>query len=331
MEVHLRFSIWVRAPPQAYVAPRLKPSTRSLTWALFLLPSSIKISLTILNRSSILVSMNKLSPQERAQVLGCLVEGNSIRATVRITGAAKNTVVNLLAAVGRACEEYQDRTLVNLPCQRIQVDEIWSFCGAKEKNVPQHKLGDPNYGDTWVWTALDADTKLAAAWMVGRRDTAAALAFFEDLAGRLANRIQLTTDGHRSGVAAVRWTFDEEVDFATLGKIFGKDSTTPSGRYSPPQCIGTKERIISGQPDPRHISTSFVERANLTMRMSMRRFTRLTNAFSKKIENHTYAVALHFMHYNFCRVHQTTKQTPAMASGLTDHVWSLEEIANLAN
>lgn len=277
-----------------------------------------------------MVIMNRLSVGERARILGCLVEGNSIRATVRLTGAAKNTVTNLLVDVGEACQAYQDRTLVHLTCKRVQVDEIWAFCGAKDKNIPEHKLGDPNYGDVWTWTAIDADTKLAASWMVGRRDTATATAFFEDLAGRLANRIQLTTDGYPSGVTAVRWAFGDDIDFATLAKMFGKDASMPAGRYSPPRCIGTKETIRAGRPDPRHIGTSFAERSNLTMRMSMRRFTRLTNAFSKKVANHAAAVALHFMHYNFARVHQTLRATPAVAAGVADRAWSLEEIAGLS-
>jgi len=276
-----------------------------------------------------MVSMNNLTMQQRAQVLRALVEGNSIRATVRMTGAAKNTVVKLLADVGSACLDYQDKALRNLPCKHIQCDEIWSFCYAKDKNVPKEKQGQFGYGDVWTWTALCADSKLVPCWLVGRRDAGTAKDFMRNLAARLSHRVQLTTDGHKPYLAAVRGAFGMDVDFATLIKLYGPE---PEGlkRYSPASFVAATGRHISGHPDKQHISTSFVERQNLTMRMSMRRFTRLTNAFSKKVENLQHAVSLHFMYYNFGRVHKSLdKQTPAMAAGIADHVWSLEEIAGL--
>ncbi len=272
-------------------------------------------------------NMNIMPIAKRAQILGLLVEGNSINATCRITGAAKATVLKLLADVGAACAEYQNKTLVNLPCKRVQCDEIWSFVGAKQKNVNEGAAG---YGDVWTWTAICADTKLVASWMVGSRDGEAANAFMADLAPRLANRVQLTTDGHRAYLEAVEDAFGANVDYAMLVKLYG----APQGRenerrYSPAECTGTVRQAVQGDPDPRHVSTSYVERQNLTMRMSMRRFTRLTNGFSKKIENHAHAVALHFMFYNFGRIHKTLRVTPAMQAGIADHVWTLEEIAAL--
>ena len=272
--------------------------------------------------------LNKLSTEKRAEIVKCLIEGCSIRSTCRMTGASKNTVTKLLVDLGNACSIYQDQALVNLPCQRIQVDEIWSFVGAKAKNTPQELKDSGQMGDVWTWTAICADTKLAACWLLGNRDAETATHFMFDLAGRLANRIQLTTDGYRSHVKAVEGAFGDDIDFALLVKIYGTSSEGQK-RYSPAQCMGAKKAIISGNPEYEHISTSFCERQNLTMRMSMRRFTRLTNAFSKKLENHEHAVALHFMHYNFCRVHQTLKTTPAMKAGVADHVWSVEEIVKL--
>jgi IS1 family transposase len=272
--------------------------------------------------------MNTLSKQRRAAVIASLVEGNSIRATVRMTGVAKDTVLKLLANIGRACEEYQMQALRNLPCKRVQCDEVWSFCYAKQKNVPVDKQGQFGYGDIWTWTALCADTKLICSWKVGTRGASTAYAFMHDLAGRLANRIQLTTDGHRVYVDAVDSAFGSEIDYAMLVKLYGNDRETEA-RYSPAECIGCKMAAISGNPNPRYISTSFVERQNLTMRMQIRRFTRLTNAFSKKLANHGHAIALHFMYYNFCRVHQTLRVTPAMEAGIADHVWTLEEVAGL--
>jgi IS1 family transposase len=273
--------------------------------------------------------MNTLSNQRRAAVISSLVEGNSIRATVRMTGVAKDTVLKLLVSVGRACEEYQMRTLRNLPCKRIQCDEIWSFCYAKQKNVPADKQGQFGYGDVWTWTAMCADTKLVPSWRIGTRGAVTAYEFMHDLAERLAHRVQLTTDGHRVYVDAVESAFGSEIDYAMLVKLYGSDREESEARYSPAECIGCRAIPISGNPKIKHISTSFVERQNLTMRMNMRRFTRLTNAFSKKVENHAAAVALHYMYYNFCRVHQTLRVTPAMEAGITDHVWSLEEVAGL--
>ena len=274
--------------------------------------------------------MNRLSTEKRAQIIGCLVEGNSIRATVRMTGAAKNTVTKLLTDLGKACAEYQNEHLVNLNCKRVQVDEIWSFCYAKAKNVPEGKRGQFGYGDIWTWVAIDADTKLVPSYLVGTRDAEAATVFLADLHSRLAPgaRIQLTSDGHAPYISAVESTFGDDVDFAQLVKLYGTDPEMPR-RYSPAKCLGATKSVVHGNPDPKHVSTSYSERQNLTMRMSMRRFTRLTNAFSKKWENLAAAVSLHFMHYNFARIHRTLKVTPAMEAGISDHVWSLEEIAAL--
>ena len=272
--------------------------------------------------------MNQLQEQKRAQVVSCLVEGNSIRATVRLTGVAKNTVVKLLADLGAACSEYQDKTFVNLKSKRIQCDEIWSFIYAKEKNCPDAKK-EIGGGDVWTWTAIDADTKLIPCWLVGKRDASYAYHFMHDLAGRLAHRVQLTTDGHKAYLNAVEDAFGAEIDYAMLVKIYGNAPEGGEVRYSPAQCMGARKAVITGKPDFKHVSTSFAERANLTMRMSMRRFTRLTNGFSKKIENHEHALALYFMFYNFCRIHQSLRVTPAMEAGIADHVWSIEEILEL--
>lgn len=275
-----------------------------------------------------MVSMNRLTKEERIQVVKCLVEGNSIRGTVRMTGVAKNTIQKLLLDLGEACEAYQVEHLVNLPCRRVQVDEIWSFVGAKQKQV---NAGAAGLGDIWTWTALDADTKLIASWQVGDRGAETAYRFISDLAGRLANRVQLTSDGHKVYVEAVDKAFGTEIDYAMLVKQYGSDNRDVGSevRYSPALCTGAKKEIVMGTPDKAYISTSYVERQNLTMRMSMRRFTRLTNAFSKKLENHCAAIALHFMHYNFARIHQTLRVTPAMAAGVTDHVWEVGEIVDL--
>ena len=274
--------------------------------------------------------MNKLSIEKKAQVVSCLVEGMSIRSTVRITGAAKNTVTKLVVDLGKACADYQDKTLRGLNCKRIQCDEIWSFCYSKEKNVPEDHKGELGYGDVYTWTALDPDTKLIASFMVGKRDAEYGNAFMLDLASRLTNRVQLTTDGHRVYLNAVDNAFGSEIDYAMLVKVYGRsESTTDERRYNPVECTGAEIHHISGAPDLDKVSTSHVERQNLTMRMSMRRFTRLTNGFSKKIENHFYATAMYFMYYNFGRIHKTLRVTPAMEAGITDHVWTLEEIAKL--
>lgn len=272
--------------------------------------------------------MNKLDKTRRTQVIRCLVEGNSIRSTVRMTGVAKNTVVKLLADIGQVCLKYHDENVRRLRSKRIQCDEIWSFCYAKEKNVPSDKRGLFGYGDVWTWTALDADSKLIVGWTVGTRGAATAYDFMQDLASRLANRIQLTTDGHRAYLMAVEDAFGADVDFAMLVKLYGHDAE-PEVRYSPAECIGCQTAAITGVPDPQHVSTSFVERQNLTMRMMMRRFTRLTNAFSKKLDNHVAALALYFMYYNFCRIHQTLRVTPAMEAGIATHIWEVEELVGL--
>ncbi len=272
--------------------------------------------------------MNKLDSAKREQVISALVEGASCRSVSRMTGVARNTVASLLVEVGSACAEYQDKALRNLPCQRIQCDEIWSYIGAKDKNVPADKQGQFGLGSVWTWTALDADTKLICSWMVGNRDGLAAYDFMQDLASRLANRVQLTTDGHAAYLNAVESAFGSDIDYAMLVKIYGE---TPEAekRYSPAECIGCERKPISGNPEAKHISTSYVERQNLTMRMHMRRFTRLTNAFSKKLENHIAAIALHFMYYNFVRIHQTLRVTPAMAAGVSDRVWEIADIVAL--
>lgn len=273
-----------------------------------------------------MVSMNRLSTEKRAQVVACLVEGNSIRATVRMTGVAKNTVSKLLTDLGTVCSVHQDRVMRDLPCERIQCDEIWTFVGAKRKNVPPEKRDE--YGDVWTWVALDADTKLVPTYRVGGRDIGVASAFMADLAKRLRYRVQLTTDGHGAYLVAVKNAFGNEIDYGQLVKLYGPDPAEER-RYSPPVCTSITASVITGDPDPEHISTSYVERQNLTMRMSMRRFTRLTNAFSKKVENLAAAVSLHFMHYNFCRVHKSLGTTPAVAAGVTDHVWTIHEIIAL--
>jgi len=272
--------------------------------------------------------MNRLSSKQRARIVAALVEGNSIRAACRMTGAAKNTAVKLLVDLGTACEQHQDRVMRDLPCQRLQCDEIWSFCWAKEKNVAPERQGQFGYGDVWTWTAIDADTKLVPTWYVGRRTAEDAAAFMADLADRLAGRVQLTTDGHRAYLTAVPGAFGRDIDYAQLVKLYGTDPEAEA-RYSPPTCIGAKAHVVSGDPDPEHISTSYAERQNLTMRMGMRRFTRLTNAFLEKVENLAHAVSLHFMYYNFARVHKTLKTTPAVAAGIADHRWTIEEIVAL--
>jgi len=272
--------------------------------------------------------MNRLSTEKRVQILRCLVEGNSIRSTVRITGAAKNTVVKLLFDAGKACAEYQNKTLRNLNCNRLQIDEIWSFCYSKQKNVPDKFQGQFGFGDVWTFTAIDAETKLVPCWLVGDQNYYTASIFLKDLASRLANRIQLTTDGHNMYLSTVDDAFGTNVDFAQLIKIYGKN---PDGekRYSPSNFIESITKSIQGNPDRKNISTSYVERQNLTMRMSMRRFTRLTNAFSKKVENLGHAVALHFMDYNFCRIHQSLDVTPAMEAKVTDRLWDVSDIVKI--
>lgn len=270
--------------------------------------------------------MNRLSSADRTRVVACLVEGNSQRATVRITGVAKGTVARLAVELGEACERFADRVMVNLPCEHIQCDEIWSFVGCKERQKKNAKGKHP--GDVWTWVAIDPETKLIPRWFVGDRTAESAYRFLRGLAPRLAKRIQLSTDGHRAYLIAVEaaWCM-RPIDFGMLVKIYG--NTTAEGKYSPGEVIGFRKETIRGNVDETLICTSHVERQNLTMRMQMRRFTRLTNAFSKKIENHKMACAIHFVHYNFCRVHQTLRVTPAMAAGLSDHVWTLAEMVGL--
>jgi len=272
--------------------------------------------------------MNKLTQEKRVQVLSALVEGNSIRATVRMTGVAKNTVVKLLIDAGTVCAEYQDRKLRNLTCKKIQADEVWAFCYAKQKNVPEDKKGQFGFGDVWTWVALDPETKLVVSHLVGLRNAEWANAFMKDVASRLANRVQLTTDGQHAYLEAVDEAFGANIDYAMLIKMYGQERPGEA-RYSPAKCIGCERKPINGKPKAEDVSTSMVERQNLTMRMNMRRFTRLTNAFSKKIDNLKHAVALHFMYYNFVRQHQTLRVSPAMAAGVTDHLWELEDIVKL--
>lgn len=269
-------------------------------------------------------SMNRLPVEKRAQIVGTLIEGLGLRAASRLADVSINTVTKLLVDVGTACANYQDRKLRNLKCKRVQCDEIWAFVYAKEKNVPADKKGKFGFGDVWTWTAIDADTKLVPSFMVGNRDAQSARMFIEDLASRLTSRIQLTTDGLKVYLEAVEGAFGCDIDYAMLIKTY--ESSQEETRYSPAVCTSCEPKPIMGRPDPAHISTSYVERQNLTMRMHMRRFTRLTNAFSKKVENHAYQVALHFMHYNFCKVHKTLRVTPAMEAGLTDHVWTIDEM-----
>lgn len=282
--------------------------------------------------------MNRLSTEKRAQIIGLLVEGNSLRATTRLSGCSINTVSKLLADIGDACAEFQDRTLRDLPCTAIEADEIWSFCYSKQKNVPEKHKGEFGYGNIWTWTALCPDSKLMVSWLVGEQTVEDGWAFMRDLKSRLRNRIQLSTDGHPSHSAAIGLTFKGNIDWAIIEKKYAAD---PNGerRYSPQVCTGVRTRVRKGDPDPAKIGTSYVERQNLTMRMGMRRFTRLTNGFSKKVENHIAAVSLHFMHYNFARAHKSLtikgddgksiKRTPAMAAGIADHIWTLTEIAGL--
>jgi IS1 family transposase len=273
--------------------------------------------------------MNKLSLAKRTQILFCLVEGNSLRSTSRMCDVSINTVTKLLVDAGTACAAYQDEHLRNLTCKRIEVDEAWAFCYAKQKNAtPEMGEKAGTAGDIWTWVAIDSNTKLAASWLVGPRDAESAKQFIGDVALRLANRVQLTSDGLKVYLEAVESAFGSEVDYAMLVKTYG---AAPEGthRYSPAECTGAKKVPVTGEPEKALISTSYIERQNLTLRMCMRRFTRLTNGFSKKAENHAHAVALHFMHYNFARIHKTLRCTPAQEAGVTNKLWSVEDIAKL--
>lgn len=276
--------------------------------------------------------MNRLSIEKRTAIVACLVEGSSIRSTARITGADKETVMKLGAELGLACAEYQDRVMQNLSCKRVQCDEIWSYCYAKDRNLPCELKGQEGYGSCWTWIALDAETKLVPHWVIGPRDQDTAHKFISGLANRLTNRIQLSTDGFKVYAQAVDAAFGEDIDFAMIHKIYASlNSPIPAEvKYSPGACCGEKVVHVIGEPAREHISTSYVERQNLTLRMNCRRFTRLTNAFSKKMSNHAAAQALYFMHYNFVKPHKTLHQaTPAIVAGVTDHIWSLEEVVQL--
>ncbi len=274
-----------------------------------------------------MVSMNSLEINKRAQVIAALVEGNSIRATVRMTGVSKNTIAKLIEDLGAACADYQDKAFRDLNCRVIQCDEIWSFVGAKAKNATDEQKEALSWGDVWTWVAIDADTKLVPCWLVGPRNAGAAYEFIQDLASRLKNRVQLTTDGHKPYLEAVEAHFGSEIDYAQLIKIYAKSGgKKDETRYSPADCVGCEKKWVAGNPTKELISTSYVERQNLTMRMSMRRFTRLTNGFSKKIENHAHAIAIHYFHYNFVRIHKSLRCTPAMAAGVTSKLWDISDM-----
>jgi IS1 family transposase len=285
----------------------------------------------MLDLSAIIVQfecVNKLNTEERARIVAALVEGNSMRAVSRMTNVARNTINKLLVDLGQACSAYQDKVFRNLSCKRIQCDEIWSFIGAKEKRcTPEMK--SKGAGDIWTWVALDADTKLVPCWFVGQRHAGCAYHFLSDLQARLAHRVQLTTDAHGAYLHAVEDVFGTDIDYAQLQKIYGAAPEGTQVRYSPAVCMGAKRAVITGNPDYNHISTSYIERQNLTMRVSMRRFTRLTNGFSKKVENHEHMLALHYMYYNFARIHQSLRVTPAIEAAVSDHVWSLDEVIEL--
>lgn len=273
--------------------------------------------------------MNKLTTEKRAQILQMMAEGNSIRSIVRMTGKSKNTVTKLLVDAGTALAAYHDEHVRNLNCQRIQCDEIWTFTYCKAKNVAKAKSAPSNAGDTWTWTSLDADSKLICNWMVGSRDAEYAMMLMDDLRSRLNNRVQLTTDGHKAYLQAVEGAFGGDIDYAQLIKLYGAAPEAKQGKYSPAECIGIRKTSIEGNPNKRDVSTSYVERQNLTMRMSMRRFTRLTNGFSKKLENHAHALAIYFMYYNFVRQHQTLRVSPAMAAGVTDKLWDFKDMVSV--
>lgn len=275
--------------------------------------------------------MNKLDTAKRTQIVTAIVEGCSVRSISRMTGASKNTIQKLVLDLGIACIDYMNKTLVNLSCQRVQCDEIWNFVAAKQANVTDKILArNPHAGDCWTWVAIDADTKLVCTWMVGKRDWITARTFIDDLQSRLANRVQIKTDGLKLYTQAINLAFGQDVDYAALTKLYGGSSSkTAEIRYSPAECVGCEKHPKIGDPDMKHVSTSYIERQNLTMRMSMRRYTRLTNAFSKKIENHIATLAIFYMHYNFVRIHQTLRVTPAMAAGVTDRLWAVEDLVSL--
>ena len=288
----------------------------------------LSIKCYIVNEQRKAFTMNRLSLEKRAQIIGLLVEGSSLRATSRLANVSINTVTKLLVDIGTACQKYHDEHVRNVASKRVQCDEIWSFVYAKDKNLPEKLQGKYGLGSIWTWTALDADSKLMVSWLVGNRDAVYAKAFIEDVASRLKNRVQLTTDGLKTYIDAIDSTFGTEIDFAQLIKTYG-NAIEGEHKYSPAECTGAYKQVITGDPKMKHVSTSYVERQNLTMRMSMRRFTRLTNAFSKKVENHAHAIALHFMYYNFVRQHKTLRVSPAMAAGISKKLWSIEDLAKL--
>jgi len=276
------------------------------------------------------VTMNKLDRKARAQILGMMVEGVSMQSITRLTGVSKNTVAKLLADAGEACIAYHDEHVRNVKAKHVQCDEIWSFCQMKEKNVPKGKRGAFGIGDVYAWTGIDSESKLILSYLVGKRDGRYAKAFIDDLASRLANRVQLTTDGHKAYLNAVEGAFGANVDYAMLVKLYGEPAGhTTERKYSPNECCGSIKGVVCGNPDEGRISTSHVERQNLSMRMGLRRFTRLTNGFSKKIENHEYALAIYFMHYNFVRIHSSLRVSPAMAAGISDKLWSMDDVVAL--
>jgi len=284
-----------------------------------------------LSKSYYLSIMNKLPIEKRVQIINLLVEGNSLRATSRLADVSINTVTKLLVNVGRACDKFHSEQVREVTTKRIQCDEIWSFVYSEQKNVPEGM--DEVASDVWTWVGIDADTKLVVSWLVGGRDADSANAFMNDVAFRLKNRVQLTTDGLKAYLDAVTDSFGSQIDFAQLVKIYGgsEGNTTTERKYSPAVCTGCNKNTVSGNPDPKHVSTSYVERQNLTMRMPMRRFTRLTNGFSKKIENHCHAIALHFVFYNFVKLHKTLRVTPAMAAGITKRFMTIEDVVRLAD
>ncbi|MGD0142002.1 MAG: IS1 family transposase [Rhizomicrobium sp.] len=269
--------------------------------------------------------MNKLPAEARARILHLLCDGNSIRATVRLTGASKNTIAKLLVTAGQACMDYQDRTLVNLKCKRIEVDELWSFVGSKEKNVPVAKKGTGEMGDVWTWVSICAESKLVPAWYIGDRDSEAAMFFMDNLAKRLTHRVQLTSDGHAPYLEAVEGAFGADIDYAMLVKIYGP-TAEGQRRYSPAECIGAVKRVVEGKPDKSKVSTSYVERNNGIIRQHCKRYARLTQAFSKKLENHIYAFALHTMYHNFVKISGAHKMSPAQAAGVDSRLWEIEDM-----
>jgi IS1 family transposase len=275
--------------------------------------------------------MNKLPLAKRVQILSLLCEGSSMRTVSRVCDVSFNTVAKLLVDAGKVCAAFHDEKVRDVKASRVQVDEIWSFTYAKAKNLAKAKAAPAIAGDTWTWTAIEADTKLIVSWLVGGRDSEYAMAFMDDLRSRLSNRVQLTSDGHKAYLEAVEGAFGGDVDYAMINKLYGTSPESAKGRYSPAECIGVRKERIEGDPDWHHVSTSYAERQNLSMRMHMRRFTRLTNAFSKRFENHVHALAIYFVFYNFVRIHKTLRVTPAMAAGVTDRLWSMEDIAELVD